>query len=157
MSLDLACVCPLNAFEGATNSLIAYTTFNYSTLATAVTATPGPTTGKTVVGGPSDLFASVGTISAYVNNTGKVAGAEVAQLYIGYPDSAPSTPPKQLRGFDKISLTPSESGLAVFELTRRDISYWDVVQQKWVVPEGTFRVYVGSSSRDIRLTGSFTI
>lgn len=136
---------------------LSYTTFNYSTLATAVTATPGPTTGKTVVGGPSDLFASVGTVSAYVNNTGKVAGAEVAQLYIGYPDSAPSTPPKQLRGFDKLSLTPGESGLAVFELTRRDISYWDVVQQKWVVPEGAFRVYVGSSSRDIRLTGSFTI
>lgn len=157
MSLDLACVCPLNAFEDATNVLIAYTTFNYSTLATAVIAKPGPTTGETVVGGPSDLFASVGTVSAYVNNTGKVTGAEVAQLYIGYLDSAPSTPPKQLRGFDKLSLTPGESGLAVFELTRRDISYWDVVRQKWVVPEGAFRVYVGSSSRDIRLTGSFTV
>ncbi|KAL4932565.1 beta-glucosidase [Aspergillus undulatus] len=136
---------------------LSYTTFEYSTLATAVSAVPGPTTGETIVGGPADLFNPVGTVSAYVANTGEVAGAEVAQLYIAYPETAPETPPKQLRGFDKLNLVPGESGIAVFELTRRDISYWDVVTQKWIVPSGTFEVYVGSSSRDIRLTGSFTI
>ncbi|KAL4912659.1 glycoside hydrolase superfamily [Aspergillus aurantiobrunneus] len=136
---------------------LSYTTFEYSTLATAVVSTAGPTTGETIVGGPADLFTVIGTVSAYVTNTGDVAGAEVAQLYIGYPDSAPETPPKQLRGFGKLSLVPGESGTAIFELTRRDISYWDVAQQKWIVPAGTFQVYVGSSSRDIRLTGSFTV
>ncbi|KAL4966684.1 beta-glucosidase [Aspergillus stella-maris] len=136
---------------------LSYTTFDYATLATAVSAIPGPTTGETIVGGPADLFESIGTVSAYVSNSGDVAGAEVAQLYIGFPDSAPETPPKQLRGFEKLSLAPGESGIAIFELRRRDISYWDVVEQKWIVPTGTFEVYVGSSSRDIRLTGSFTV
>ncbi|KAL4973547.1 putative beta-glucosidase L [Aspergillus desertorum] len=136
---------------------LSYTTFEYSTLSTSIATTPGPTTGKTIVGGPSDLFAPIGTITAHVANTGNAAGAEVAQLYIGYPDSAPSTPPKQLRGFDKLHLAPGESALAMFELTRRDISYWDVGLQKWVVPSGTFKVFVGASSRDVRLTGSFTV
>lgn len=136
---------------------IAYTSFNYSTLSTSISTTSGPTTGETIVGGPSDLFAPIGTVSAYVANTGHVAGAEVVQLYIGYPDSAPSTPPKQLRGFDKLHLVPGESGIATFELTRRDISYWDVGLQKWVVASGTFEVFVGASSRDIRLMGSFTV
>ncbi|KAL5045586.1 putative beta-glucosidase L [Aspergillus fruticulosus] len=136
---------------------LSYTTFEYSTLSTSISTTPGPTTGQTIVGGPSDLFTPIGTVTAYVANTGDAAGAEVAQLYIGYPDSAPSTPPKQLRGFDKLHLVPGQSGLATFELTRRDISYWDVGLQKWVVPSGTFRVFVGASSRDVRLSGSFTV
>ncbi|KAL3433257.1 putative beta-glucosidase L [Aspergillus tetrazonus] len=136
---------------------LSYTSFNYSTLSTSISTTSGPTTGETIVGGPSDLFAPIGTVSAYVANTGHVAGAEVVQLYIGYPDSAPSTPPRQLRGFDKLHLVPGESGIATFELTRRDISYWDVGLQKWVVASGTFEVFVGASSRDIRLMGSFTV
>lgn len=136
---------------------VAYTTFNYSDLAVDVTATAGATSGETVSGGPSDLFTSVGTVSASVQNTGKVTGAEVAQLYIGLPSSAPSTPPKQLRGFQKLSLEADESDTASFSLTRRDLSYWDTEQQKWVVPSGDFSVYVGSSSRDIRLTGTFTV
>ncbi|KAL3441654.1 glycoside hydrolase superfamily [Aspergillus insuetus] len=136
---------------------LSYTTFKYTTLATAVNVAPGPTTGKTIVGGPEDLFDVVGTVSAYVRNSGRVTGAEVAQLYIGYPDSAPSTPAKQLRGFSKINLVPGQSGQAIFELRRRDLSYWDVATQKWVVPKGKFKVYVGSSSRDIRLKGSFTV
>ncbi|KAL3481343.1 glycosyl hydrolase family 3 N terminal domain-containing protein [Aspergillus californicus] len=136
---------------------LSYTKFEYSNLHIAIVATPGPTTGEVIVGGAADLFEDIGVISAYVRNTGRTSGAEVAQLYIGYPDSAPSTPPKQLRGFDKFHLVAGESGQAIFELTRRDISYWDVVSQKWVVPTGEFKVYVGSSSRDIRLTGRFTV
>ncbi|KAL2812747.1 glycoside hydrolase superfamily [Aspergillus granulosus] len=136
---------------------LSYTTFEYTTLSTAVNVVPGPTTGDTIVGGPEDLFEIIGTVSTYVRNSGSVTGAEVVQLYLGYPDSAPSTPPKQLRGFSKINLMPGESGQAVFELRRRDVSYWDVASQKWVVPTGTFQIYVGSSSRDIRLTGTFTV
>ncbi|KAL2869121.1 beta-glucosidase [Aspergillus lucknowensis] len=136
---------------------LSYTTFNYSGIKVSVTAESGPTVGEIVVGGPEDLFESVGTVSASVGNSGTVSGAEVAQLYIGYPESAPSTPPKQLRGFQKLNLEPGESAQAEFDLARRDISYWDADSQEWVVPSGEFQVYVGSSSRDIRLTGSFTI
>ncbi|KAL5337215.1 putative beta-glucosidase L [Aspergillus crustosus] len=136
---------------------LSYTEFTYTNLAPSISVTTGPTTGETTVGGPSDLFTPIGTITVYIQNTGKVPGAEVAQLYLKYPDSAPPTPPKQLRGFDKIHLVPGESGTTVFELRRRDVSYWDVGSQKWVVPKGEFGVFVGGSSRDVQLTGSFVV
>ncbi|KKK26322.1 beta-glucosidase [Aspergillus rambellii] len=136
---------------------LSYTTFHYSILQVRIDVKCGPTTGKVVVGGASDLFDIIGTISASIQNTGRVSGAEVSQLYIGLPNSAPVTPPKQLRGFQKIDLAPGESRVVAFDLTRRDISYWDVGQQSWIVSRGTFKVYVGSSSRDIRLTGSFDV
>jgi beta-glucosidase len=136
---------------------LSYTKFDYAGITVDVFAQAGPSTGKVIPGGPADLFKSVGTVSTTVRNTGKVAGAEIAQLYIGLPNSAPSTPPKQLRGFQKLRLEPRQSSRVTFELTRRDLSYWDVTTQKWVVPTGKFRIYVGSSSRDIRQHSSFTV
>ncbi|CAG8330472.1 unnamed protein product [Penicillium salamii] len=136
---------------------LSYTSFEYSRLSINIAATAGPSNGPIVPGGAEELFETVGTISAIVQNTGKVPGAEVAQLYIGLPDSAPDTPPKQLRGFEKLLLQPEQSGMATFELTRRDLSYWDVQEQKWIIPSGTFTVYVGSSSRDIRQNGEFSV
>ncbi|KAJ5579311.1 CAZyme family GH3 [Penicillium hetheringtonii] len=136
---------------------LSYTNFTYSALTVNVFATSGPTTGSIVPGGPVELFESVGTVKAQIENAGLVAGAEVAQLYIGLPDSAPSSPPRQLRGFEKVNLQPGKSELVTFELSRRDLSYWDSTMQKWVVPAGTFRVYVGASSRDIRQQGTFTV
>lgn len=136
---------------------LSYTNFTYSALTVNVFATSGPTTGSIVPGGPVELFESVGTVKAQIENAGLVAGAEVAQLYIGLPDSAPSSPPRQLRGFEKVNLQPGKSELVTFDLSRRDLSYWDSTMQKWVVPAGTFRVYVGASSRDIRQQGTFTV
>lgn len=83
-------------------------------------------------------------------------GAEVAQLYITLPSSAPAAPPKQLRGFDKIKLEPGAKGAVTFNLRRKDLSYWDTRTQNWIVPTGSFGVSVGASSRDIRLTGTIT-
>ncbi|KAK7720120.1 glycoside hydrolase 3 [Diaporthe eres] len=88
---------------------------------------------------------------------GSVAGAEVSQLYLTLPSGAPAAPPKQLRGFTKLSLQPGASGTATFNLRRRDLSYWDVASQNWVVPKGDFGISVGASSRDLRLTGSITV
>lgn len=110
-----------------------------------------------ISGGRADLFEIVATVTAQVTNSGGVAGAEVAQLYIGLPSSAPDSPPKQLRGFTKLSLAPGASGTATFNLRRKDLSYWDVGKQNWVVPAGEFAVSVGASSRDIRLTGIITV
>jgi beta-glucosidase len=84
-----------------------------------------------------------------VTNTGDVEGATVPQLYVTFPDSVPGTPPKQLRGFDKVSLAPGKSRTVKFELMRRDLSYWDVVSQQWLIPEGEFVISVGFSSRDL--------
>lgn len=133
---------------------LSYTTFAYSSLAATYFDTSAGST-ETSPGGAAGLYDHVATVTAVITNSGRVTGAEVAQLYIGLPASAPDTPTKQLRGFQKISLAPGTSGEITFNLRRKDLSYWDVVAQQWKVPSGAFSVYVGASSRDIRLIGSF--
>ncbi|TAQ89066.1 hypothetical protein B7494_g2649 [Chlorociboria aeruginascens] len=134
---------------------LSYTTFTYSGLTLSNIST---TTGSSASspGGAAGLYDTIATVTATIQNNGTVTGAEVAQLYIGLPTSAPASPPKQLRGFDKISLASGVSGTVTFNLRRKDLSYWDVASQTWILPAGTFNVYVGSSSRDIRLTGTIS-
>ncbi|KAG9231465.1 glycoside hydrolase superfamily [Amylocarpus encephaloides] len=136
---------------------LSYTTFNYTALSITSTATSGPATGATVPGGASSLFDTVATITATITNSGPVPGAEVAQLYLGLPSSAPATPVRQLRGFEKQMLQVGESASVTFELRRKDLSYWDVGGKRWVLPAGSFRVEVGGSSRDLRLSGMMTV
>ncbi|SPQ24051.1 ed46bc10-0f3a-4e3b-8518-df63bc09512c [Thermothielavioides terrestris] len=138
---------------------LSYTNFTYTNLTTTTlpTLTAGPATGPTIPGGPADLWDTVATVTATITNSGGTAGAEVAQLYLSLPSSAPAAPPRQLRGFAKLALQPGASGTATFNLRRRDLSYWDVGSQRWVVPAGTFGVVVGASSRDGRLEGSLVV
>jgi len=114
---------------------LSYTTFEYSNLQTN---------------------AGTMTVSVDVKNTGSVAGAEVAQLYLGYPRGA-GEPPQQLRGFDKIQLASGASGTVTFQLRAKDFSIWDVNVHDWQLVHGVFAVYVGSSSRDIRVRGQLQI
>ncbi|KAF2270041.1 beta-glucosidase 1 precursor [Lojkania enalia] len=136
---------------------LSYTNFTYSDLTIEGKPTSGPATGAKISGGVKVLWDDVVTVTAKITNSGGVAGAEVPQLYIGLPSSAPQAPPKQLRGFNKIKLEAGASGTATFKLRRRDLSYWDSGRQAWVVPTGDFTVSVGASSRDIRLTGKITV
>lgn len=110
-----------------------------------------------VPGGRADLFEVVATVTATIKNTGSIAGAEIAQLYLTLPASAPLSPPKQLRGFEKLRLGEGESAVATFNLRRKDLSYWDVASQNWIVPAGTFTVKVGASSRNLALEGSLVV
>jgi beta-glucosidase len=134
----------------------AYTNFTYSDITVDSTVKAGAAAGKTIPGGREDLFETVATVTASITNSGGVEGAEVAQLYITLPSSAPAAPPKQLRGFDKIKLKAGAKGTVTFNLRRKDLSYWDTRTQNWIVPTGSFGVSVGASSRDIRLTGTIT-
>ncbi|KAJ6260070.1 putative beta-glucosidase L [Drechslerella dactyloides] len=122
---------------------LSYTTFSYTNLAISYTSTTtGPITSTSnAPGGYPALYEPVATITARVTNTGSVTGAEVAQLYIGLPSTAPSTPPKQLRGFQKLKLAAGASGTVTFVLKRKDLAYWDVSRQLWVVPTGNFVLY----------------
>jgi len=85
-----------------------------------------------------------------------MTGKEVAQLYLEFPsNSGYDTPVHQLRGFKKIELAAGESGSVTFQLTRKDLSVWDVVQQNWAIPGGgksAFTVHVGNSSRNLLLS-----
>jgi beta-glucosidase len=135
---------------------LSYTNFTYSDLSVEGKPSAGPATGTKGPGGPADLWETVATVSAKIANSGGVAGAEVPQLYLGYP-SGSGEPLKQLRGFTKLKLAAGASGTATFKIRRRDMSIWDEGKKSWSVPTGEFGVFVGASSRDVRLTGKITV
>jgi beta-glucosidase len=90
-------------------------------------------------------------VSFTVRNDGRVAGAEVPQVYLGVPYSG--EPPRRLVGWEKIGMNPGEARHVRITVTPRMQSVWDTSRNGWrYVPGGT--VYVGASSRDIRLQGS---
>jgi beta-glucosidase len=88
-----------------------------------------------------------------VTNTGTRAGAEVAQVYVGQPASA-GEPPKNLRGFGRVSLNPGQTQHVSLTLDKRSFQTWT---GSWTSSAGVHQIFVGSSSRDIRLTGSTTV
>ena len=104
-----------------------------------------------------------------LKNTGAVAGNEVCcddafsgfmltvpqipQLYISSPASS-NSPPYVLKGFDSIHLSPGQSTLVTLQLSRYDLSIWNVVTQRWEIPSGATKITIGASSRDHRLTGT---
>ncbi|AXE95578.1 beta-glucosidase family protein [Paraburkholderia terricola] len=90
-------------------------------------------------------------VSFTVRNDGRMAGAEVPQVYLGVPYR--DEPPRRLVGWEKIGLNPGEARHVRITVTPRMQSVWDTSRNGWrYVPGGT--VYVGASSRDIRLQGS---
>ncbi|KAJ5971189.1 Glycoside hydrolase superfamily [Penicillium vulpinum] len=103
------------------------------------------------LGGNPTLWETIYNTTASVTNSGHIEGAAVPQLYVTFPDSTPQgTPPPQLRVSEKVSSAPGETCTFDFELMRRVLSYWDIVSQKWLIPEGEFIFRVGFSTRDLR-------
>jgi beta-glucosidase len=141
---------------------LSYTTFDISRTAvnridvkSFITSLPSALI--SLPGGNPDLWNTLYIVTCHVTNTGKVAGATVAQLYISLPldgrGAAPAgTPVRTLRGFEKVYLAPKETVKVTFEVMRRDISYWDVLVQQWRIPQGSIKMAVGLSSRDIKNT-----
>jgi len=82
----------------------------------------------------------------------------VAQLYLNFPEEA-AEPPKVLRGFERVYLEAGESKTVTLPLTQRDVSYWNVVNQKWAVAPGKYTVSISTSANnaDIKLQGSFNV
>ena len=112
---------------------LSYTTFRYSHLRVL------PTTAGAAV-------------SFDVTNTGPRAGAEVAQLYVSDPP-AEHEPPKQLKGFAKVTLLPGETVQVTLALDRRSFAYWSMRTQSWRVAPGCYVVRVGGSSASLPLRG----
>ncbi|KAI1337486.1 glycoside hydrolase superfamily [Xylariaceae sp. FL0016] len=138
---------------------LSYTTFEYGSDATVKMSgkrTGGYATGARAVGGREDLWDVVATVTATVSNTGSVAGAEVAQLYVAFPDAA-DEPVRQLRGFDKVTIQPGKSATVSFDLKRRDLSIWDTGAQNWKMESGDYSLFVGASSRDLQANATITV
>ena len=139
---------------------LSYTNFRFSDLSdhpAEPSRTPARIPAPRAAGATGSRASQV-TVSATVTNTGQVAGSDVAQLYLGDPAAA-GEPPRQLKGFQKVTLQPGQSTTVRFSLTGHDLSYWDDAANGWVVPDGEFRVYVGDSSAlaNLPLHGGFTV
>ena len=90
------------------------------------------------------------TVTAKVANTGKVAGAEVVQVYASYPGAKVERCVKELKGFQKIRLQPGEEKVVTIPVRLRDLAYWDEFRHEFRVDAGEVTFLVGSSSADIR-------
>jgi beta-glucosidase len=113
---------------------LSYTTFAYSGITVA------PMQGE-----------AQAEVSFKVKNTGTRAGAEIVQLYVHDGHSRIDRPERELKGFQRVELTPGEEKKVTFLLNRPDLSYWSPEKKAWVADPGIFEVQVGASSRDIRL------
>jgi beta-glucosidase len=96
-------------------------------------------------------------VKLLVRNTGPRRGTEVVQVYNGHLPTAVETEPRQLAGFATVTLKPGKQQYVTARIDRRALSYWDTDADEWVTPAGEVPVYVGSSSRDIRLSGQLTV
>lgn len=114
---------------------LSYTNFQYSGLKAVVS-------GKNV------------TVTFTVKNTGKLAGAEVAQVYVGQPNALIPRPEKELKGFQKVFLKPNEQKTITITLNDDAFSYFNDASNQWVMDGGSYNILVGASSKDLRLNTS---
>ena len=120
---------------------LSYTTFSFSKLEVPTTAASGSTV----------------PVSFDVTNTGKVAGAEVAQLYVSDPSSKVKRPERELKGFEKVRLAAGETKHVTLKLDARAFSYWDAAAHKWSIDPGKFVILVGDSSENTPLKAELTL
>jgi beta-glucosidase len=118
---------------------LSYTSFSFSNLKV----------GSLAAGGPA-------TVTATVTDTGSVAGADVAQLYVTDP-AASGQPPLQLEGFQRVSLAPGASQTVTFPLTQRNLQYWNSASNGWATSTGNYGISVGDSDANLPLTGTLAV
>jgi beta-glucosidase len=120
---------------------LSYTKFDYSDLKIS----PNQTSGAPV------------EVSLSVRNSGSRSGAEVVELYVHDGHSSVDRPVQELKGFQRIALAAGESKDVHFKLDRSAIAFYSTAKKDWLTEPGQFDVLVGSSSRDIRVKGSFSL
>jgi len=120
---------------------LSYTTFEYSNLQLSA---------KEI--SPAESI----RVSVDIKNSGSYFGEEVVQLYIQDVISTVSTPVKELKGFSRIGLEPGQERTVTFELTPEHLALYNISLERVVEP-GQFKVFIGSSSEDIRASGDFTV
>jgi len=97
-------------------------------------------------------------VSVDISNNGNIAGDEIIQLYLGYPESNVDRVVKELKAFTRINLSPNETKTIKLSVPVKETAYYDVDLKSWIVESGRCEVYVGSCS-DIRslMKSEFTI
>jgi beta-glucosidase len=124
---------------------LSYTTFAYSDLSVTPRACDG---------------AQPLAVQFAVENTGDRAGIEIAQVYLGLPYAA-GEPPRRLAGWARVRLEPGERRVVAVivdpQAPGRPLSTWDTTSGGWTAAHGEATVFVGASSRDLRLHAPVTI
>lgn len=92
-----------------------------------------------------------------VKNIGNRAGKEVIQLYVGQENPTVVKPEKELKAFDKVELQPGEEKEMIFILSSESFTYYNPYLHEWHAESGYYHIKVGSSSRDIRLSGEYKL
>lgn len=106
-------------------------------------------------GGNQALYDVLFTVHANITNTGSVVGEEVPQVYVSL--GGPNDAKVVLRNFDRLSIQPGQSTVFSADLTRRDLSNWNVATQNWEITSYPKTVYVGNSSRKLPLQATLDI
>jgi beta-glucosidase len=96
-------------------------------------------------------------VTVQIKNIGKVAGEEVPQVYLDAPLTASGIPgaqfaPRTLAAFDRITLAAGEEKTVTMKVAQRAFQYWATEQGQWGNPAGSRKLWVGGSSRDLRLS-----
>jgi beta-glucosidase len=118
---------------------LSYTTFNYSHL-------------KLIPGDNGTL-----TAQFEIQNTGSRAGAEVPQLYVHQDKPSQPRPEKELKGFKKVFLQPGEKQTVSMPLDKTAFAFYDDGKKSWVAEKDNFKIFIGSSSRELQLNGNFKL
>ena len=92
-----------------------------------------------------------------VKNTGSKLGDEVVQVYVTDMKASVQRPDKQLVAFDRVSIAPNQTKTLELSFPAKDLAFWDVKKKTFVVEPGKFKLMVGSSSKDIKVTNQFEI
>lgn len=96
-------------------------------------------------------------VSFKVKNTGEVAGAEIAQVYVADKESTIFRPTKELKGYKKVFLNAGEEKEVSVELSKRAFAFYNVNINDWCVESGDFDIMVCASSRDVKLTATVNV
>ncbi len=88
-------------------------------------------------------------LSVDVENTGKMDGQEIVQVYVRDMESSVPRPVKELKGFQKVYLKAGKKKTIDFTLVERDFSFWDVATKEWKLEPGVFEICIGSASNTI--------
>ena len=99
----------------------------------------------------NDVFVTVN-----IKNTGKVAGKEIAQVYVSAPKGTIEKPTKELKAFAKTrELQPGESETLTMKFAKRDLASFDEANSQWLVEAGTYTAHIGTNIADIKGVATF--
>ena len=121
---------------------LSYTTFSYSGLQTDK---------------KSYLVNQTITATIKVKNTGKFAGKETVQLYVGMPGSSIERAEKELKAFKKVMVAAGQQVIVALSIPVKSLAYYDEQNRKWVVEPGDYKLFAGTSSQDIKATSIISV